>query len=110
MPPTQYENVGGLVVALVALLAIVLICRWVFSTSHRDSRASQRVAKARARGDYGLLVPVATAPTADDAEVLRGVLRDAGIRATVAAGQVAGERIVLVFRTDADRARSLVSR
>ena len=108
--PAQYDTAGGPLIALVALVVVILICRWVFSTSDRDKRAAERLRKARSRGDYGLLVPVATVRTEDDAVLLRDVLREAGIRETVADGTAPGERVVLVFRADADRARSLVSR
>ena len=110
MGPTQYANAGQLVVALVAMAVLVLLCRWVFSTGDRDQRAAKRLEKARSRGDFGLLVPVTTAASQADAEQLRAVLREAGIRGTVAAGEHGGERLVLVFRSDAERARSLVSR
>lgn len=96
--------------ALAALFVVIMICRWVFSTTDRDQRAAKRLQKARSRGDYGLLVPVATVRTQDDAVLLREVLRDAGIRGTIADGSVPGERAVLVFHADADRARVLVSR
>ncbi len=109
MGPTQYSQAGSLVVALGAMVVVVLLCRWVFSTSHRDRRTAVRLATARAKGDFGLLVPVATVRADEDAQVLREVLRTAGIRGTVAEGDVPGERVVLVFRADADRARSLVS-
>lgn len=117
--PTQYATAGGPLIALAALVVIVLICRWVFSTSHRDKRptsrgahrpGAQRPGAAQAPGSYGLLVPVATVRTQGDADLLRGVLRDAGIRATVSDGQAPDERVVLVFSADADRARSAVSR
>ena len=108
-PPMQYSNSNGMIVALGAMVVLVLLCRWVFATGDRDQRAARRLQKARSRGDYGLLVPVTTTRTAADAELLRGVLREAGIRGTVAAGEQAGEHLVLVFRADADRARSLVS-
>jgi hypothetical protein len=45
--------------------------------------------------------------TEDDAGRLRGLLREAGIRCTVAANADGAE--VLVFRADALRARELVS-
>lgn len=105
----QYENVSGPLVALLAMGVLVLLCRWVFSTSTRDQRTAARLAKAKARGDYGLLVPVASVRTEEDAALLREVLLQAGIRGTVAEGNVPGERVVLVFRADADRARTLVS-
>jgi len=109
VPPTQYAHVDSLLVALGAIVVLVLLCRWVFSTGHRDERTAKRLERLRSQGDYGLLVPVATVRTQDDAELLRGVLRDGGIRGTVAPGEHPGERVVLVFRADAERARTLVS-
>ncbi len=109
---SSYHYLIGPLVAAGALGVIILICRWVFSTTHRDDRTARRLEKAKARGDYGLLVPVAHARTRDDAEMLRSVLQDAGIRCTL--GEAAGADTapglaVLVFRADADRARDLVS-
>ena len=99
----------GPVVAVGALGVIVLLCRWVFSTDTRDRRAAVGRQPARsARRDYGLLVPVALARTPEDAALLRDVLREAGVRATLAPdpdGRVA----LLVFRDDAARARDLVA-
>lgn len=105
---SSYHYLVGPLVTAGALLVIILICRWVFSTSERDARAARRTALAAgsSRRDFGLLVPVATVRTSDDAEMLRGVLRDAGIRCTVSPGDAGAE--VLVFRADALRARDLV--
>lgn len=108
MTVSLYDYFLGPVVAVLALGLIVLMCRWVFSTSTRDSRTAQRQERARAGSDYGLLVPVARVRLPEDAELLRGVLRDAGIRGTVAA-EPTGGLAVLVFRDDALRARDLVS-
>ncbi len=105
----QYSHVSGMLVALVAMGVLVLLCRWVFSTTHRDERAARRLEKARSRGDYGLLVPVASVRTDEDGRLLRDVLAGAGIRGTVAEGEQPGERVVLVFRSDVDRARTLVA-
>lgn len=102
----SYHYLVGPLVAFGALLVIILICRWVFSTSDREARAARRTAAAlrsRGGGDYGLLVPVARVRTPDDAEMLRGVLREAGIRCTLSGSEV------LVFPADAPRARDLVS-
>ena len=99
---SSYHYLVAPLVAAGALVVIILICRWVFSTSDRDRRNA--LARAARSGDYGLLVPIATVRTPDDAEMLRGVLREAGIRCTVAP-----EGDVLVFRADALRARELVS-
>lgn len=105
----SYHFMIGPAMALVALAVIVLICRWVFSTSDRDDRTARRLAAARSRGDYGLLVPVATVRTPDDVALLQDVLAAAGIRCTVAGTGESGELAVLVFRADALRARELVS-
>ncbi len=108
---SSYHYLQGPLIAVAALGLIILMCRWVFSTSHRDQRAARRTAavagSASRRGDFGLLVPVATVRTSADAEMLRTVLTDAGIRCTVAADRQGAE--VLVFRADAVRARDLVS-
>ena len=107
---SSYSFLVGPLVAAAALGVIILICRWVFSTTHRDDRTARRLEKARARGDYGLLVPVAQVRTRDDAEMLRTVLQDADIRCTL--GETADDPAglaVLVFRADAERARDLVS-
>ena len=109
---SSYHYLVGPLVAAGALGVIILICRWVFSTDHRDDRTARRLEKARSQGDFGLLVPVASARTADDAEMLRAVLRDAGIRCTVAGpdeDDPAAPAQLLVFRADALRARDLVS-
>ena len=107
---SSYHFLIGPLVACAALLVIILMCRWVFSTKDRDRRAARRVQAAAASSrsaDYGLLVPIASVRTRDDAEMLRGVLVGAGIRCTVAADATGAD--VLVFRADALRARDLVS-
>jgi len=106
---SSYHFLLGPLVAGGAMALIMLMCRWVFSTSTRDQRTAQARARAQAAGDYGLLVPVAVVRTQEDGDLLRDVLRDAGIRGTVAAAP-SGGLAVLVFRADAQRASSLVSR
>lgn len=105
----SYSFLFGPLVISVALGVIILLCRWTFSTSHRDDRTARRLEKARSRGDYGLLVPIARVRNDDDAELLRGVLREAGIRCTVADEDEDEGAALLVFRADALRARELVS-
>ena len=85
------------VVAVLAMALIVLICRWVFSPTHT------RTPTTPGDPDYGLLVPVAKAPTYDDAVLLRDLLVSQGVRASLSA-----DLEVLVFQTDAERARTLV--
>lgn len=104
---SSYHYLVGPLAATGALGVILLICRWVFSTGHRDERSARRLAKLSFQGDYGLLVPIATTRTPADAAMLREVLREAGIRCTVTTTADGAE--VLVFRSDAQRARGLVS-
>jgi len=87
------------VIAVCAMAFVALLCRWVFSPTHTPARRTPP-----AEADYGLLVPVTTAPTALDAEMLRDLLVAQGVRASVSA-----DHDVLVFRRDLDRARELVS-
>jgi hypothetical protein len=108
---SSYHHLVSPLVAAGALGVIMLMCRWVFSTTTRDERTARRLALARARGDYGLLVTVARVRTAADAQMLREVLGEAGIRCTVAedgSAEDGGAVDVLVFRSDAGRARDLV--
>ena len=95
-----YHYFEGPVIASVALAVIVLICRWVFATE-RPTRPTTVESH-----DYGLLVAVTVVRTLDDADMLREVLREAGIRGTVTPAPDGYS--VLVFRSDVERARSLV--
>jgi hypothetical protein len=104
----SYHYMIGPAVAFAALVVIVLICRWVFSTKVRDERVARRRAAAQASGDFGLLVPVASTRSPEDAARLRARLVSAGIRCTVADGDASGGRLLLVFRGDAQRASDLV--
>ena len=86
-------------VAFAAMGLIVVLCRWVFSTDHRS--VPYEAGKVR---DLGLLVPLTTSPTREDADLLAEVLRDAGIRCNVTELHE-----VLVFRKDLETARQLVA-
>jgi hypothetical protein len=98
---SSYPYLAGPLTALCALGVIILICRWVFATDYRPATPA-----TRGRDDFGLLEPVATTRTREDAEMLREVLRAASIRATVTERD--GAYGVLVFRVEAARARDLV--
>ena len=109
-PATQnpVALIGGalLVVALLSLMA-----RWAFSPAPRKS--TRRMLRDSEVEDFGLLTPVATAPTREDAEMLREVLLSNGIRCTLAPAKGSGPNRrrpmhVLVFLGDADRAKTLV--
>lgn len=107
---SSYHYLVAPLVAAGALGVLLLICRWVFATGHRDERTARRLDKLASRGDYGLLVPIATTRTAADAGMLRSVLAEAGIRCTVTPSEEpSGDHVVLVFSSDAPRARVLVS-
>jgi hypothetical protein len=72
-------------VPLVVILATLLLtwaCRWTFSQPAPRRRTS--TAPDETRSDFGLLVPVATAATAAEAERLRLLLRRHGLRSTAA--------------------------
>jgi hypothetical protein len=97
---TTNPHYAGPVILVVALVVVVLICRWVFTPTHTTPRTEGD------RGDFGLLVPVTVVRTVDDAVMLRDLLRDAGIRGTVT--ETPAGHAVLVFRDDAARARELV--
>ena len=103
---SSYHFLLGPLIAVAALGVIVLMCRWVFSVDHREDRTARRLDKLASAGDYGLLVAVARVRTCEDAEMLKGVLASAGVRARVTDEGI--EYAVLVFSQDAPRARSLV--
>jgi hypothetical protein len=78
---------------------VALVCRWVFTPSRRPVHHVPPTGP-----DYGLLVAVTTASTGADAAMLRDLLVEQGVRASVSAGHD-----VLVFRGDLEQARRLVS-
>ncbi len=93
---------GPLSVGLV-LVVLTLVLRWGFS---RGGSLVQRRAQPGAPTDYGLLVSIAAPDSDDDGTVMRDLLADAGVRATLVHTS-AGPR-VMVFRTDEVRARAVL--
>jgi hypothetical protein len=92
------------VIPLVALLAtggLAQVLRWTYgapgATQPREVDGT----------DFGLLREVATVADAAEADGLRALLNDEGIRSTVSRAR-AGRVLVLVFAADLDRARQLV--
>ena len=106
MVVSSYHYLLGPFVAVAALAVVCLLCRWTFSTSHREERTAGRPDRLPVAGDFGLLEPIAQVRLHEDAELLRDLLRQAGIRATVAPSE--NGLSVLVFHGDAARARDLV--
>lgn len=97
-----YVLFGPLV--LMVLLGVML--RWTFGTG-RNQPGPRVVDPDDPTGD-GLLEEVSRVPTEPAAAVLRGRLRDAGIRATVARDGPAYR--LLVFPADLPNARVVLSR
>lgn len=100
VPVSSYPFFEGPFIAVAALGVIVLICRWVFATDRPASTGPAGPA------DYGLLEPVTVVRTREDAQMLRELLLQAGIRGTVVGAD--GGYALLVFTGDAGRARALV--
>jgi hypothetical protein len=91
-----------LLIALVVVLGLILLMRWVF----RPSRPPRAVLPSDATP--GLLVPVATGLLRAEAIAVRTRLRQAEIRASLAAAESGGFD-VRVFAADAEQARELLS-
>lgn len=108
MLSTGPSYLSVLPVLALALAAVVLLCRWTFSTSTRDARRARAQERARLAGDWGLLTPVASVDSSLEADALRAQLRAAGLRATCSPDGL-GRHAVLVFHADADRARALLT-
>ena len=88
---------------LLALLVIILLLRWTFSSG--GSLVARRSAPG-AVDEYGLLVPVASPATYVEAELLRQRLMAHDIRATLAPTTV-GPR-VMVWPKDVEIAREVL--
>ena len=97
---SSYHYLEGPLIAIAALGVILLICRWVFTPTRPAPRPPAST------GDFGLLTAAAVVRTHEDAVMLQVVLREAGIRGTIA--DAAGGFAVLVFPADLSRARDLV--
>jgi hypothetical protein len=91
----------GPTVAIVVVCLLGVLLRWVFGTGRG------RGGRAAGSDGYGLLRAVATAEDRPEADALRAVLSDAGIRSTLTTRRD-GRVDVLVFREDVDRARRLL--
>jgi hypothetical protein len=109
-PPIAFSPVLSIIGALLVVALLSLLARWAFSPAPR--KPGRRVIRDNDPDDFGLLTPVATAPTREDAEMLREVLMSNGIRCTLAPARSSGgkrhQMHVLVFLGDADRAKTLV--
>jgi hypothetical protein len=90
-------------IALIALVLLMAIARLGFG----PRRPGQRLPPgSRTVADLGLLVPLRSFATLPDAEKLRDLLRENGVRASVSAED--SGFVVLVFQTDQPTARRLL--
>jgi hypothetical protein len=96
----------GPVVAIVVVVALAMLSKWIFGSGRRRTAARSLVPPG-VQIDTGLLRPVAELPDRTAAAALRAVLSDAGIRSTVGVRRD-GRVQVLVFSDDEERARRLV--
>src|SRR4051812_10962908 len=101
----SYHYAVGPVIAFVVVGILIGLCRWIFGPSRSRRVRTERPAGPR---DYGLLVPVAIVADEADADLLREVVVEHGIRCTVAPAEGPTGYAVLVFRDDVQRAKSLV--
>ncbi len=100
------SRVVAILGALLMMGGLALTLRWTFGTG-RDQPAPHVPDPDDPTGD-GLLEEVSRVPTEPAAQVLRGRLGAAGIRATV--GRVDGGYRLLVFHDDLVNARVVLSR
>lgn len=97
----SYQYLVGPGTALAAVGVLALVLRWIYGSGRALPPPKP------SRGDFGLLVPVATGLDAAAAEALRERLAGHAIRATVSPAE--GGVMVLVFRADEPRARALLA-
>jgi len=99
-----YGYLFGPFVALLVVIGLLFLLRWAFS---RGGSLVERAPRTGPVDEYGLLVAIAAPPTAEDGELLRRLLEDNGIRATLAPTDD-GTRL-MVFATDEQQARRLIA-
>lgn len=105
-----YHYLLGPVAAMAAVGVLILVSRWAFGSGSRPPLRLRQTGPA----DYGLLLPVATVRSREDADMLRQLLADAGIRGTVVtvpaeSDQTYGGFQLLVFPASAPEARKLLA-
>lgn len=99
-------GVGAELTALVALLVLILVMRWVFGRP-RPRRGRPVDAADASATELGLLSVVVSALPRPDAMQTRAVLGESDIRSSMSKRRD-GNYDVLVFHADVDRARELL--
>jgi hypothetical protein len=100
------DDLSTMIVAIAVVLCLALLMRWIFKPSHRSSGAARVDASDSA--ELGLLDVVATALPRTRAMEIRATLGDAGLRSSMSRRRD-GNLDVLVFRSDAEKARQLLA-
>jgi hypothetical protein len=96
---------SALIIAVVVVLALGLVLRWVFRPS--GPRRGGRPVDAAESPDLGLLTVVGSGLERQEALRRRALLQDAGIRSS-SSKRRDGRLDVLVFHADADAARLIL--
>jgi hypothetical protein len=104
--PDSSARIWAILGGLLLLTVVIVALRWTFGTDRTVPTA--RLADPTAPDAFGLLEEVSRVPGAVAAEVLRGRLAAAGIRATLSRDGPAYR--ILVFPDDLKAARVVLSR
>lgn len=99
----SFHQAIGPSIAVVAVLLLGLMSRYIFGNGHGPSATPAPVV-----AEFGLLAPVATTSSAAGARELTVLLARQGVRATIGADDF-GRAQVLVFPGDLERARQAVN-
>jgi hypothetical protein len=100
------DDLSAMIIAIIVVLILVLVMRWIFTPSHRSG--PQARVDASSSTDLGMLTVVATNLPRNAALQARALLGDAGLRSSMSRRRD-GNLDVLVFHDDVDRARLLLS-
>ena len=101
------NNPWDAVLAVLVILALALVMRWIFKPSR--PRPAQLPVDAADSPDLGLLTVVDSGVSRHEAMLQRATLGDAGIRSSMSKRRD-GSHDILVFHADAERARLLLGR
>ncbi|WP_052914255.1 MULTISPECIES: hypothetical protein [Protofrankia] len=120
VPLNSLHYTIGPAIAVAATAVLVAVCRWVFTPTRTRGNPDAPFQHA----DFGMLVPVATLRTSSEADRLRQLLRQHGIRSTSGTAALGPIQVnadgklrrhhtaawhVMVFPEDSMRARAVVA-
>jgi hypothetical protein len=96
--------VAGPLIAFGVVAALIAVLRWAFDSDIAGTEA--KLFAAANDDDFGLLGVAGVVESDDEAETVRAVLADAGIRATTSR-KADGRVRILVFASELEQARRL---